>query len=92
MENTGAFEEVQGYFINLTLRLTETSNQPFEKSERITTKNGQDVLENILELREYDVQYYVRVAIDCGTGLKLNIRSKSWVMVFSKGYSRNDSY
>lgn len=66
MENTGVFEEVQGYFIMLNLRLTETSNQPFEKSERITTKNSQDVLENILELREYDVQYYVRVAIDCG--------------------------
>ena len=92
MENTGALEEVQGYFINLTLRLTETSNHPFEKSERITTKNGQDVLENILELREYDVQYYVRVAIDCGTVLYFNTRSKSWSVVFSEGNSRNDSY
>jgi len=83
MENTGAFEEVQGYFINLTLRLTETSNQPFEKSERITTKNGQDVLENILELREYDVQYYVRVAIDCGTVfyLILDLRVGLWYSV-----------
>ncbi len=25
-----------------------------------------EVLENIIELREYDVQYYIRVAIDCG--------------------------
>lgn len=30
-------------------------------------KNPEEVLDNVLDIREYDVPYYVRVAMDLGT-------------------------
>jgi len=30
----------------------------------INTKNNNDVVNNIIDIREYDVPYYIRVAID----------------------------
>lgn len=32
-------------------------------------KNPEDTLDNILDIREYDVPYYVRAAIDLGNDL-----------------------
>ena len=75
----------KGNIIYFNFRLTEANHQPFEKSEKISSKNTQDVLENILELREFDVQYYIRVAIDCGIFLiiflKKDLRVGLWYSV-----------
>jgi hypothetical protein len=45
-------------------------------------KNPDDTLENILDIREYDVPYYVRVAMDLGKKLCALMHTIFWSLTF----------
>jgi DNA polymerase epsilon subunit 1 len=72
-EADGAYNDLHEYESKLNplcgFGLCKTNinvNYRLEAAGPITSKKTSDPQDCLIELREYDVQYYVRTAIDCG--------------------------